>query len=164
VIAVVREIVRAIGIDVAIELPYRFQTKGEMVAGCKDPEMLVAAAPLTMSCSHPEVGRYLGRRPGKHCGYCVPCIIRRAAFNRAGWPHGEYEKDILRQAGTLTQITRADLRAFAMAAERFKDCSKLERTAHVTSTGPIPAEDIGQYAETYARGMEEISRLISPVT
>jgi len=40
----------------------------------------------------------------------------------------------------------------------------LERTAHVTSTGPIPAEDIGQYAETYARGMEEISRLISPVT
>jgi len=66
------------GIRVDLINPYQFKTKGEMLAECGNQDYLIANAHLATSC-----GRY--RRNGfRHCGRCVPCMIRRAAFHR--WP------------------------------------------------------------------------------
>ena len=63
---------------VHIENPYQFKTKGEMLAECLDQGIARTHAHTTTSC-----GRY--KRFGyRHCGRCVPCLIRRAAFNAWG--------------------------------------------------------------------------------
>ncbi len=162
VMAMFSDLLHGIGINLVVELPYRFQTKGEMLAGTKDPSLLGKVAPLTMSCSHPETGRFRGRKPGNHCGYCVPCIIRRAAFHRAGMPHGVYDTDIVKKPPPPESDTAADLRAFKIALERFRRTTHANHVAAVLGTGPIAQGDVGAFAETYARGMNEVGRLLYP--
>jgi hypothetical protein len=163
VIEMLREILRVIGLDVTVVLPYRFQTKGEMLTGTRDPALLAEVTPLTMSCSHPEIGRYRGNTPGKHCGYCVPCVIRRAALMRAGLPHDTYEVDVLTNPPPLGSDTARDLRAFGMAIERFKTMSQSVQSASVLATGPVPASDAAQYVGVYSRGIGEVAALLSSI-
>jgi 7-cyano-7-deazaguanine synthase in queuosine biosynthesis len=163
VLVMLCEILAAVGLPIAVDLPYRFQTKGEMLAGTMAPALLAATAPLTMSCSHPEVGRYLGATPGNHCGYCVPCIIRRAAFMRANLPHGVYDVDILQGRPGAGTERAADLRAFEMAVARFRTMSRTAQIAAVLSTGPIPDADVSQYTDVYVRGMIEVETLLNAI-
>lgn len=163
VLVMLREILQVLGLDIAVDLPYGFQTKGEMLASTMDPTLLAATAPLTVSCSHPEVGRYHGATPGNHCGYCVPCIIRRAAFMRAGMDHGTYDVDLLQGRPETGTGTAADLRAFEMAVARFGSMSPTARVAAVLSTGPIPDADIANYTDVYVRGMAEVETLLRAI-
>lgn len=71
-------ILSASGIRVVIENPYRHMTKGEMMLNCSDQKRLRELAPQSTSC-----GRFLHYNY-KHCGRCIPCQIRRAAFLRWG--------------------------------------------------------------------------------
>jgi hypothetical protein len=163
VMAMLRDVLQAVGLVVAVELPYRFQTKGEMLARTRDPSLLATLTPLTLSCSHPEVGRYRGMSPGNHCGYCVPCIIRRAALLGAALPHDVYDTDILTNPPPVGTDTAADLRAFGMAVERFGKMSHRARVTAVLSTGPIPGADMTAYADTYVRGVNEVGALLAGV-
>jgi hypothetical protein len=63
-----------LGISVELILPYRFQTKGEMMRSCLDQNRLSELASGSTSC-----GRFRTYNR-QHCGRCVPCLIRRAAF------------------------------------------------------------------------------------
>lgn len=163
VLVMLRDILAAVGLPIVVDLPYRFHTKGEMLAGTLNPATLAATAPLTMSCSHPEVGRYSGITPGNHCGYCVPCIIRRAAFMRADLPHGVYDVDLLQHRPRAGTGKVADLRAFEMAVARFRSMSRTAQVAAVLSTGPIPDEDMSHYTDVYVRGMTEVETLLNAV-
>ena len=60
-----------------LNMPYQFKTKGEMLIDCRNRALLKQGAYLTASC-----GKYshYGR---KHCGRCLPCLVRRAAFAKA---------------------------------------------------------------------------------
>ena len=66
------------GIRVQLINPYKFKTKGEMLRECSNQEMLHDLVSYSTSC-----GRY-ARMGFNHCGRCVPCLIRRAAFQSAG--------------------------------------------------------------------------------
>lgn len=70
----VRNLLSEAGLRVELENPYQLKTKGEMLKGCADQALLRTYAAETTSC-----GRYLifGHT---HCGRCVPCMVRRAAF------------------------------------------------------------------------------------
>jgi hypothetical protein len=68
----------AAGLRVRIENPYRAMTKGEMLAGCTDQPLLEAEAARSTSCGRFQRFNY------KHCGRCVPCQVRRAAFLTCG--------------------------------------------------------------------------------
>lgn len=73
-----QQIFDAAGINVQIQNPYALMTKGEMLAGCLNQDLLRQHAVTSTSC-----GRF--QRFGyKHCGRCVPCQVRRAAFKRWG--------------------------------------------------------------------------------
>lgn len=160
VMGALREILAALHIPVQLELPYRFQTKGEMLRNVQAPDTLAELAPLSASCSHPEVGRYRGITPGTHCGYCVPCIIRRAALNAAGMAHGSYDVDILANPPPHDSETSRDPRAFQMAIARLRRATVHETLAAVASTGPLPPPDLEGYARVYRRGMNEVSELL----
>lgn len=68
----------AVGLRVRLLNPYQHHTKGEMLAGCKDQALLKRLVDQSTSC-----GRFT-RNNFTHCGRCVPCLIRRAAFNAWG--------------------------------------------------------------------------------
>ncbi len=75
VLALLQQVLDAAGLRIRIENPYRFKTKGEMLQECLNQPLLAAHAYQTTSC-----GRF--QRYGyKHCGRCVPCLVRRAAFH-----------------------------------------------------------------------------------
>lgn len=84
-ISKLQQVLDGVGVDVQLELPYRFKTKGEMMNECLDQVRLLELASDTTSC-----GRFRTYNR-THCGRCVPCMIRRAAFN--AWTSGQDETE-----------------------------------------------------------------------
>ena len=74
VFALLQQVLDAAGLRVRIVNPYRFKTKGEMLRDCLNQELLGAHAYQTTSCGRFKQFGY------NHCGRCVPCQVRRAAF------------------------------------------------------------------------------------
>lgn len=75
-LALMQQLLDSLGVRVRLLNLYQLATKGEMLASCRDQSYLRGTAHMATSC-----GRF--RRMGfKHCGRCVPCLIRRAAFHR----------------------------------------------------------------------------------
>lgn len=74
----IQTLLDAVGFRIRIVNPYQFDTKGEMLAGCSNQELLGRLVPRSTSC-----GRF-ARWGFQHCGRCLPCIVRRAAFLRWG--------------------------------------------------------------------------------
>jgi len=155
-----RGVLKKLAISVPLVLPYRFKTKGEMLAEVRDMDTLRKTAPLTMSCSHSEAGRYQGFTPGNHCGYCVPCIIRRAAMQHAKVGDATYNIDVRTDPPDYRSDSGRDFRAFEMAIERAKGTGMKEALACVLSTGPLPPEEVAEYAKVYRRGIDEVSRFL----
>ena len=154
-----RALLKALGIAVEVQTPYAFATKGEMLEQAANRKRLKAWAPLSMSCAHATAGRWRGLDPFKHCGRCVPCIIRRASLHHVGWDDpSEYITDVLtvsRQASNLQ-----DVRAFLTAIERRHT---MNPAVAVLRSGPIPNEagSVAEYASVYSRGLEEVERFLS---
>ncbi|WP_046866944.1 Qat anti-phage system QueC-like protein QatC [Microvirga massiliensis] len=73
--AAMQDLLQALGLRVRLVNPYRHKTKGEMMVECADQALLTRLAPESMSC-----GR--SGRINRHCGKCLPCLVRRAAFLR----------------------------------------------------------------------------------
>jgi hypothetical protein len=156
-----RDMLSRVGLPVEVQMPGLFLTKGEMLRGASNQAALQSIAPLTMSCSHPDQGRYRKVAPGNHCGHCVPCIVRRASVLAAGLPDAGYDTDILQKNAVLTKNTGNDLRSFLMAAFRFQKSPPSKHLFDVLSTGPLEPELIDKYISVYQNGMAEISSLLS---
>lgn len=164
-ISLFKEVIKILGMENPILNPYQFMTKGEMIIDSLAPEFVKQSVEETMSCSHPSVGRYRYRVCDKHCGYCVPCIIRRAAMNKAkiDTPK-EYNVNILKNAPSPKTKEGQDLRAFQMAIERWKQ-NKISPLLQILASGPLPCsvEDKKQYAEVYTRGMNEVATFLRKI-
>ena len=65
-------------LNVQIENPYQFRTKGEMLSQCTDQKLIRKLAHQSVSCGKFKRHNYT------HCGRCIPCLIRRAAFAEWG--------------------------------------------------------------------------------
>jgi hypothetical protein len=76
VFAHLRAILANLNIRVNVINPYTAKTKGEMLSDCRDQPLLESLATQSTSCSRFKLYGY------KHCGRCVPCLVRRAAFER----------------------------------------------------------------------------------
>lgn len=105
-----QEIWNQVGIHARLNLPYKFKTKGELLAECKNRTLIEELAATSVSC-----GRF-GRYGRKHCGRCVPCMVRRAAFINAGINDPtEYVKDDLSQSKSRPNTGADDIGAMAAA-------------------------------------------------
>ena len=79
--------------------PYKNLTKGEMVQGCRNRDLLKQLFGMSVSCARPVVSRWQGGAAGS-CGYCYPCLMRRAALHTLGWDRGgDYRRDVLAAPG-----------------------------------------------------------------
>ncbi|MHB8644380.1 MAG: Qat anti-phage system QueC-like protein QatC [Thermomicrobiales bacterium] len=154
-VALLRDLVAELHLDSTIELPYRHKTKGEMLMECANADALSQGIPATMSCAHSSAGRFgAARDPNLHCGYCVPCVIRRAAIAHWGADPTPYAYPDLR--APLTPGRGADLRAFRLALDRY--AARAPRIADVLVPGPLPGNraERDAYLAVFRRGLAEV--------
>lgn len=141
-------ILKKLGYAIHLVNPYQFKTKGEMMCECKNQKLLKELAPFTMSCSHPS-DRYRGEDSirDSHCGYCVPCTIRRAAFKKAGICDSSIYRD------TKGEVSRQNFRSFEIGVLSKQDFGIFD----VLRSGPIPdIENYPEYVNLYSRGIQEL--------
>lgn len=150
------KLLEGLGIPVTLQVPYRFMTKGEMLLRCRDQELLQECARSTMSCAHPGNVRYSGESWRKHCGYCIPCLIRRAALHRVGLDQADdFTHDVL-ESVPKGRRSSADLRALLISLDH---CRTRSAVASVLKAGPLPCgpNEVHKYASVYERGLQEVA-------
>lgn len=155
------KLAKTLGLDIGFTNPYRFKTKREMVAECADLTFLQQIAHDSMSCSSPAKTRWV-KKPPQHCGYCVPCLIRRASL-QAGLgiaDQTQYGNGSL--SGTVDSKTAAGehIRSFILAATRLKKNPNIAPFL-VKKSGPLQTSDLDKYVAMYRIGMSEVADLLA---
>ena len=139
----------AVGIRGKLTFPFRGKTKGEVLKDCTNQAMLADLIGASVSC-----GKYQ-RNNLTHCGECVPCMVRRAAFLVAGlqdttrkgylYEHlaRSHSKDVAAAAAAYVRYQQKGIRRFVGGALSF------------ASPGERPL-----YESVVARGMDELGQLL----
>lgn len=157
----VAHILDALDIGVTISNPFEWMTKGEvlaLVADASPPHGWKEAAALTLSCSKLN-GNWFGSSPNYNCGLCVPCMVRRATFLKAGiTDETTYVLECVtgQQLEDLIDARRGDIEAvkYAIAAGVGSD-------AIDAGTWP-PGYDLDRAEALVQRGLDELSLLTLP--
>ncbi len=142
-------VLRALGFDITIENPFEYASKTDMVALATDSEIRQGLL-RTVSCAHAgDLWRH-GKLGATHCGYCVPCLYRRAAFLSAGIEEQGYVHDVFTELRTLTDITARDFRLLARFAREMAGASEATLRSTVLRHGWFAASPDG--VEYHDRG------------
>jgi hypothetical protein len=153
-----------LGISAKVINPYAFKTKGEMVAGCKNQKVLGKYCSITMSCASEAKLRWRGLAPG-HCGYCLPCLIRRAStLNWKGEDKTPYALNLTVGALNSQKQEGDTIRSFQLAIAKLNDKIRKARVL-IHKSGPLgnDAKELEALAKMYLRGMKEVSKLLRGV-
>ncbi|MBS1816545.1 MAG: hypothetical protein JSU08_01310 [Acidobacteria bacterium] len=161
------ELLGRVGLSCAIENPYRHLTKGEMALHCGDRAFLREIVASSLSCSSPSKARWQSRAT-EHCGYCTPCLIRRAAlekaFGRGGDPTTYTIASLSSRALDSEKAEGQQVRSFQLAIEKLQRRPALASLL-IHKPGPLTdvAEELDQLADVYRRGMYEVNEALSGV-
>src|SRR5579859_5284707 len=161
------ELLRVLGFKGSIENPYRLQTKAEMITNCSNTALLRDLIPSSLSCSSPTKGRWQ-KRAIEHCGYCVPCLIRRAALLKGFGPGADPTTYTVQRLSAhdidTTQAEGEQIRSVQYAIGRLRANPGLAKLL-IHKPGPLvdvsPA-DLTALADVYRRGIKEVETLIQP--
>lgn len=159
---------RQLGVSGRIENPYWDKTKGEMVSGCTNAKVLSELVPESLSCAAPTKGRWQGLGT-QHCGYCLPCLIRRAALVSGLQPDKDPTTytvdDLTARALDTRQSEGVQIRSFQVAIDRLRAKPGLASIL-IHKPGPLfdePSERQAAIAGVYTRGLEEVGKLLAGV-
>lgn len=162
------DVLTALGIAGRIENPYWDKTKGEMVAACANGALLRRLTPTSLSCASPTKGRWQGLGT-QHCGYCLPCLIRRAALLKGFGPNVDTTvytiDDLSARALDTRQSEGVQIRSFQFAMERLHTRPALAPIL-IHKPGPLFDESPARQealAAVYRRGLEEVGTLLNGV-
>jgi hypothetical protein len=154
-----QEMLNGLGIVATLANPYRFKTKGEMLRDCANSALARGHVGDTISCSSVTKARWLGHAP-EHCGFCVPCLIRRAAMKAAfGSDPTTYTLANLKAQPLDSRRAEGEhVRAFQVISRRLAQRPTLARIL-IRKSGPLSdfsVPDIAEYADVFRRGIEEV--------
>lgn len=158
------QVLSGLGFEFFVQNPYWNKTKGEMADGCLNKEFLLQVVQDSISCSSPQKARWSGAAP-QHCGYCVPCIIRRAAMYKA-FKEGIDSTPYL--IGNVSEIAAnhakgkgVQLRSFQIAINKIKGQPQLAKIM-IHKSGPLSGDSayLQELSEVYRRGLLEVDAWI----
>lgn len=138
----------ALGIHAKLSLPYRDKTKGDLLIECADRAKLVKLIGDSTSC-----GKY--QRKLTHCGACVPCMVRRAAFLKAGLTDTTVKGYCCQR---LANSESSDVAAAANACLRYQDKGIRRFTGGALSFAS--PDERARYENVVVRGMDELNQLL----
>lgn len=146
-----QSILDKVGLSVRLQNPYRHMTKGEMLSEMLPNDDVANAAVSTVSC-----GKW--KRKNQQCGHCVPCLIRRAAFSKAGVIDStSYQFADLHKLWERPDL-RDDLMAMLMATKRDEYGIKQRAIA----SGPLPLDQLERdnWFGVHKRGLDEVATFL----
>lgn len=162
------ELLARLEIPGRIENPYWKYTKGEMVLNCTNQELLCQLIPHSMSCSSPAKVRWMKSKT-ENCGYCLPCLIRRAALEKAYGRGNDPTNYYLSNLDGATLNSRSakgqQVRSIQFALERLHATPNLTNLL-IYKPGPLSDlsdDDISALSKVYQRGMNEVGALLANV-
>lgn len=162
------ELLGLLDIPVMIENPYWDKTKGEMVLACANQPLLKKLIAESLSCASPTKGRWKGHST-EHCGFCLPCLIRRAALKHGltGNDPTKYTLENLKASPlNSTKAEGLQIRSFQIAIAKLNSKPGLASIL-IHKSGPLTDESLARQARlagVYLRGMNEVGELLAGVT
>ncbi|MEO0484988.1 MAG: Qat anti-phage system QueC-like protein QatC [Pseudomonadota bacterium] len=156
------ELLDSLGIDGELVNPFWNKTKGEMADECANTDVLDKSVGHSLSCSSPAKARWKGEPQG-HCGYCLPCLIRRASLS--GNDPTEYgDSDLAAHTLDTRQAEGQQVRSFQLAIHRLARRPDLARVLiHKPGSLSDNPERIDAYADVYRRGLKEVGEILDGV-
>jgi 7-cyano-7-deazaguanine synthase in queuosine biosynthesis len=151
-LGLIQQLLTNADLSVTLDNPYQIKTKGEMLRECADRKLIKAYACETTSC-----GRYL-QYGYKHCGRCVPCLVRRAAFRTTGI--ADTTTYVFKELGRDDEDYAGfdDVRSVAMAVAEVK-IDGLERWIGSALSTALMA-DVAAKQAMVGRGLAELGALL----
>lgn len=151
-----KAIVRDLGLKQPLVNPFINRTKGEVVAQCRDPDLLKAVYTKSVSCAKSTRRMHWKRTSADHCGHCMPCIYRRAAVHAAGLPAEVYGLDVCRGEVDLDGTARHadDFRALFSFLKR--DLTHHQIADVLRAGSSFGSSDVEGHAKVVERAMNEI--------
>jgi hypothetical protein len=147
-----RSLLATLGLRVHISNPYQTVTKGEMLLNCKNQELLGKFAAESTSCGRFKTYSY------RHCGRCVPCLVRRAAFEK--WKGADatvyHFNDLGRDESEYSGFD--DVRSVMMAIEESKAVGVRRWLGATLSSALVTNRD--PLREVAERGLRELEDLM----
>jgi 7-cyano-7-deazaguanine synthase in queuosine biosynthesis len=163
------ELLHGLGIKTSLENRYRHMTKGQMIASSSDKAFIAKEARNTMSCSAPAKYRFAkdeSLRKPQHCGHCVPCLIRRAAFLAGlGKDDTSYTIPNLKARTLNTNKAEGDhVRSFQYALAKL-DLNPKRARFDIHRPGPLidHPNDLKVYEKVHVDGLREVGTLLAGV-
>ncbi len=157
------ELLRGLRLNISVKNPYWNKTKGEMASECKNKDVLYETMKLSFSCSSPGKARWK-QLSQQHCGYCVPCLIRRAAMHKAFGDDGTvYTETSIHemQSKKIQKEWESNCVLFQYAIDKIKQDSN-RALFYIHKPGPLPQDDeyLQELADIYVRGLLEVDNFI----
>jgi hypothetical protein len=150
-----RLVLKELGLGNKLVNPSAMKTKGECVTQCRDLELLSSLVPLSVSCSHGSRRQDWARKKATNCGYCVPCLFRRAALHAAKLDSGnDYGVNVCADELTVDSAGASadDLRAVTSALRHFDTAASIRKAI----TGVALVQPINDYVDLVQRGLNEL--------
>ena len=150
------DIVNQLGMSNPILNPYAWKTKGQVLAEAADLELVQRYARSTVSCAHPTRRGGWVRRTARNCGYCVPCLFRRAAMHCVGMDNGnDYGIDIGADELPLDANIAVNLRALLSWVYDMQAAEQAQRAAESLA---LPSTDFSQATLLLSSTAEEVTQ------
>lgn len=146
-----------------IENPFQFMSKREVVECVENTEAFKITYPETISCSHPCVGRWHRNSNPINCGYCYPCMIRKASLLSQPSDYTPYApltyttvQEIMETDGMKT----SDIKALMASVHRYKNADDRQIKRLIRSTGLIDADNLDKHLHVYKNTMVDVEMLL----
>lgn len=166
-IGLVNQLIIGLGINHKVENFFSSKSKGEIISEHNENNVFKENYKETLSCSHPCQSRYDGISPPLNCGYCYPCLIRRASLVVNGFTDDHYnsnyslDKEFIE--GNLKFDGKAsDLKAVLYTIRRFVDNEQNSMYIRklLRLPGPLTSAEIDVYEKVYRKSIEELLLMI----
>lgn len=146
-----------------IENPFQFMSKREVVECVNSTEAFEKTYAETISCSHPCIGRWHRNSNPINCGYCYPCLIRKASL--LGQPsdqtaYAPLGYSSVREIMETDAMKTSDIKALMASVHRYKNADDRQIKRLIRSTGPIDAENLEKHLHVYKSTMVDVEMLL----
>lgn len=161
-------LLKTIGINNEIINFYSSLTKGEIVKEFANVPIFKEHAKNTISCSHPCQCRYDRIEPPKNCGYCYPCLIRKAAMNGINYDeHSYYNPNYSLTKNFISMYDNpdgkaSDFRAILLNLKNFLENQEDKNYLNyiLLKHGMLSKDELDSYRRVYIESMKEIYKMI----
>ena len=149
-------------IEHEIENPLFGYSKGQTMQHCSNTPLFQNLVRYSVSCSKSGAERWDKKSPGKNCGCCYPCLMRRAALYSIDLDDGSnYNRDAISSSDILHAKARGrDLRCILKNLNRYAN-GKINLFKEVLLPGQIlTSYQFRTLEKVISDGLEEMKALI----